>query len=152
MREVVQTKPHHFLDIIKVFGAGGKFVPSSYGHAVHTVAEKVLGNRDVVLQLILGCDDICRPCVHNKEGKCVDGVNHPPFTSKEEYNKAIDSRIFELWRLKEGTEIAASEFCRLAQKNIETLYEIWRDVPRKDTDLRKEDLMKGISMYLTEGS
>ena len=150
MRAIVQAKPHHFLDIVTDFGAGNAFTPHPYGHAVHIVAEKALSDRNVVLQLVLGCDDICRPCIHSKEGRCVDSVDHPPFSSKEEYNRTIDARIFQQLGLEEGTEIAASEFCRITRDKIGNLYDIWREVPREHTDLRRQNLMKGISMYLRE--
>jgi len=150
MQNVVQTKPHHFLDIIRDFGAGKAFGPHPYGHAVHAVAQRVLRDRHVVLQLILGCDDICRPCIHNKGGTCDDSVNIPPFTSKEEWNRTIDTRIFEQLGLEEGTEIPASEFCRITRQRIGDLYDIWREVPHGDTDLRRENLMRGISTYLGE--
>jgi len=150
MQMVVQIKPHHFLDIIRDYGAGNTFAPHPYGHAVHTVAERVLSDRNIILQLVLGCDDICRPCMNNKEGRCIDSVDHPPFTSKEKWNRTIDARIFEKLELKEGTEIAASEFCRVTRQKIGNLYDIWREVPREDTDLRRQELMKGISMYLGE--
>jgi hypothetical protein len=150
MQTAVQIKPHHFLDIIRDFGAGMTFAPHVYGHAVHTVAEKVLSDRNIALQLVLGCDDICRPCINNEEGRCIDSVDHPPFTSKEEWNRTIDTRISEKLGLEEGTEIAASEFCRITREKIGDLYDIWREVPRGYTDLRRQNLMKGISMYLGE--
>ena len=61
-----------------------------------------------------------------------------------------DARIFEQLGLVEETEIAAPEFCRITRQRMGNLYDIWREVPHGDTDLRRENLMRGISIYLGE--
>ena len=56
---MVRVKPHHFVDIITAIGGGRTvFEPHSYGHAVHSVAAKVLRHRDTELIMDLGADDI----------------------------------------------------------------------------------------------
>lgn len=73
---MIAIKPHHFVDIVASFGGGRtKFEPHPYGHAVHAVAQEILGNRDVRLQIELGADDICAPCRHNVNGLCDDTID-----------------------------------------------------------------------------
>ena len=48
MGDVIRIKPHHFIDIIAAIGRGQTvFEAHPYGHAVHTVAHRVLDDRDV---------------------------------------------------------------------------------------------------------
>ena len=72
MTEIIRIKPHHFLDIVRDFGAGAEFTPSPYGHAVHLMAEKVLADRRAMLELVSGIDDICEPCENHVDGHCTD--------------------------------------------------------------------------------
>ena len=64
MSEMIIIKPHHFVDVMRTLGdEQGEFRPHPYGHAVHTVAAKILAYRDAMLQMELGADDICKPCI-----------------------------------------------------------------------------------------
>jgi len=151
----LRIKPHHFLDIIADFGAGSRsFKPHAYGHAVHTVAERLLANRNIEIELVLGIDDICRPCKHHVGDTCDDTIDTsfrpeaPP--SKEEWNKRIDRRWFERLGLKEGDRMTASEFCRIVREKMGGIYEIYREIPRQMTADRERNLLKGIAFYLNE--
>ena len=74
--KLIHIKPHHFVDIITSFGAGQvKFEPHPYGHAVHTVATQILSNRDILLRIELGADDVCKSCKHNINGLCDDTID-----------------------------------------------------------------------------
>lgn len=156
MEDAIRIKPHHFLDIIRAFGGGQRtFEPHPYGHAVHTVAERILSDRAVMLELVLGIDDICMPCTNNQGGVCVDtiDVSYRPEapSSKEAWNRLIDRRLFERLGLKEGARCTASAFCRRVRERLGDLHAIWREMPRSMTSERERDLMRGISMYLGEG-
>jgi len=155
MKDLVRIKPHHFVDIITSFGAGQRtFDPSPYGHAVHTVSEHILSDRAVMLELVLGMDDICAPCRNNRGGVCVDtiDISYRPEapSSKEAWNERIDLRWFERLGLKEGDRLAASEFCRIVRERVGNVFEIYREIPRDMTAERERKLMKGISFYLGE--
>lgn len=155
MPETIQTKPHHFLDILRDVGGGQRtFEPHPYGHAVHTVAEKVLSDRTVMLELVVGIDDICAPCRNNRDGVCVDTIDtsyrpQAP-SSKQAWNRMIDLRLFERLGLEEGARLSAESFCRIARDRLGDLHDIWREVPRPMTEDRHEKLMRGISIYLEE--
>jgi len=67
----IRMKPHHFVDIITALGEGcTAFAPHPYGHAQHTVAAEIHADHDAALRIELGADDICRPCCHNRDGRC----------------------------------------------------------------------------------
>jgi len=155
VQETTRIKPHHFLDILRDFGGGQRtFEPHPYGHAVHTVAEQLLSDRTVMLELVVGTDDICAPCRNNKDGVCVDTIdtNYRPQapSSKQAWNRTIDLRLFERLGLEEGTRLSAEAFCRIARNRLGDLYDIWREVPRPMTDDRQQKLMRGIARYLSE--
>ena len=76
MQTIFHIKPHHFVDIITKYGAGTvPSTPHPYGHAVHTIAALLLGDRDALLEMKLGADDICGPCMHNVGGLCDDAID-----------------------------------------------------------------------------
>lgn len=73
---MIGIKPHHFVDIVKALGEGrNEIMPHPYGHALHSVTQAILKNRDIELRIELGADDICRPCSHNSEGLCDDTID-----------------------------------------------------------------------------
>jgi len=157
----IRTKPHHFLDIVRDLGAGIEFKPSPYGHAVHLVAEKVLADRQVMLELILGIDDICRPCKNHVDGHCIDTTTTTgKVTSKEEWNLTIDSRLLQRLGLDEGTHIRADYLCRLTRQRLyptgtvegSLIFEIWREASREKTESRARNLLQGIALYLGEST
>ena len=155
----IRTKPHHFLDIVRDFGAGGEFQPSPYGHAVHLVAERVLADRETMLELVLGIDDICEPCKHHVDGHCLDTTTTTgEVTSKEEWNLTIDTRLLERLGLTEGVRMRASDFCRLVRERLyptgaveeSLIFDIWREASRRKTEGRTRNLLHGIALYLGE--
>jgi hypothetical protein len=153
MREMIRIKPHHFVDIITSFSARDlTFEPSPYGHAVHTVSEEILRNRDVLLEMELGADDICAPCKHNINGLCDDTIDtsfRPAApSSKREWNLMIDKRWCERLKLQQGDRLTAREFCQRLQGNADDLTDIYREIPVESTAERERDLKAGIRKFL----
>lgn len=60
----ILIKPHHFIDIIKLYGSGiDRFVPDEkMGHDFYKVANEIIDNPSVDLKLTIDGDDICKPC------------------------------------------------------------------------------------------
>jgi hypothetical protein len=81
----MRARPHHLLDIIAQYGASQPFVPSPYGHAVHTVAAALIADPEVQIEFGLGADDICAPCQHLVNGRCDDVVGSvdPPVSKHD---------------------------------------------------------------------
>ena len=150
-------KPHHFLDIIKLFGSGlDRFVPSTeYGHDFWKVGNEILENPHILLKLSVDNDAICIPCKFNDGSKCSDTtVVGSEKMSKDAWNKIIDNRLLEVLNLKNGDTLSALEFCMLAKKNIsrEDIFEIWKEKPVEITEKRANLLFAGIEKYIRKFS
>ena len=154
MKDMIRIKPHHFVDIITSFSAEKlEFKPSpAYGHAVHTVSKHILDNPDVLLEMELGADDICEPCVHNIDGMCDDTIDtsfrpQAP-TSKREWNLIIDKRWCERLGVEQGDRLTARRFCELLRDNTDDITDIYREIPAEMTARRKANLKIGITRFL----
>jgi hypothetical protein len=154
MQELIRIKPHHFVDIITSFSTDDlTFTPSPYGHAVHTVSERVLENRDVLLEMELGADDICAPCKHNIDGICDDTIDtsfrpEAP-SSKREWNLIIDKRWCGRLKLKQGDRLTAREFCQRLRDDSGDITDIYREIPAERTAERARNLKAGIQKFLS---
>ena len=154
MDEKIFIKPHHFIDILRDFGSGKrKFEPHSYGHAVHIVAEKILANRDIILEMELGIDDICRPCKHNIDGICDDKIDisfRPTAPElKSQWNLLIDQRWCERLDLKQGDRLSSKEFCERLRDCGNNITDIYREIPFGRVYEREVNLKKGIEFFLS---
>ena len=116
----MQLRPHHTIDIISSCGHGAELKPHPYGHAVHTVAKAILSDIDMQVELIVGADDICRPCKHLKpDGQCDDVLSQldPPM-SKQEYNDDLDLRLFAQFGLEPGTVMSIRQFLEIVDAHV----------------------------------
>ena len=153
MSEVIRIKPHHFIDVISALGRGQTtFEPHPYGHAVHTVAARLLEARETLLEIELGADDVCRPCKHNLNGRCDDTIDtsfrpEAP-SSKREYNLRIDRRWCRRLGLAQGDRLTAREFCLRLRERAGEITEIYRENPAEPTPKRARQLRAGIEEYL----
>lgn len=148
--EKLIVKPHHFLDIIKLYGSGLEhFVPApDFGHDFYRVGNIILDNPNVVIKLTIKGDNICVPCKYFDGEKCIgDSKNNPQYPKKENWNRLIDSRLFEKLWLKEGEEIKSLDLVVLAKDKIkeEDILEIWKE---KIIPQRSVFLLKGIDKYI----
>ena len=153
VKDALRIKPHHFVDIITSFGAGRtKFEPHPYGHAVHSVAERILADRDAALKMDLGADDICEPCKHNVDGTCDDTIDtsfRPSApSSKQEWNLLIDQRWCERLGIGQGDRFSARELCRRLRQQAGDITDIYREIPAARTAERARNLEEGIRRFL----
>ncbi len=178
----LHIKPHHFVDIVTSCAdahvgsstrgsrrpgtplrCGGEessvkkvplFDPHPYGHALHTVAELLLRERETVLVLVLGADDICGPCMHNVEGGCVDTIDtsYRPGApeSKGAWNLTIDLRWCERLEVTEGDRFTARAFCERIRDRMGDITDIYREIPAHMTADRAARLNAGVERYLSE--
>ena len=147
----VHIKPHHFMDIIKLHGAGiEEFVPDiNMGHDFYKVANKIMRDPSLKLILTVEGDDICLPCKKYKNC-CQDQISHiPGFKSKDDYNKLLDRRIIELYHLQEEYYEARS-LCALYYESSELIYEIWKEETAEAVDKRYALFVKGAEAYLNK--
>lgn len=156
MPDIIRVKPHHFIDIVTAIGKGQRrFEPHPYGHAVHTVAHKVMADLDAVLQLELGIDDICEPCVHHVNDECDDEIDtsfrpEAP-SSKMAWNLLIDKRWCERLGLKQADRVSVAEFCRILRAQMGSdISAIYREIPREMTVERQQVLERGLAYFLDD--
>ena len=113
---MVRIRPHHILDILVLYGRDLPFKGNlSYTHDQPRVAKQLLSDIDQEVELVLGPDDICRPCNHlQPDGLCDDIIPQadPPL-SKQLYSDDLDRRLFSYF------DIAPS-----AIKTVREVYEI----------------------------
>jgi len=150
---MISIKPHHFVDIITSFGAGlRKFEPHPFAHAVHTVSQQILDERDILLEIDLGADDICKPCKHNIDGLCQDTIDtsfrpQAP-SSKREWNLLIDQRWCDRLDIREGDRLTATQLCKRLREVAGDITDIYREIPADRTAKRSATLQEGIRYYL----
>jgi len=149
----VMLKPHHFLDIIKLYGSGlDFFLPDlKYGHNFYKVGNWVLKNPQIKIVLTRRADDVCKSCKFLKDAKCTDKIKN--FISKEEWNQIIDERILKTLNLKEGEIFTALKLCKLAIKYLDSkmIFVIWYERPVEETKKRAKYLLNGLCLYINSG-
>ena len=155
MPDTIRMKPHHFVDILCALGDGTrKFAPAATGHALHLVAERILGASGVTLVVELGADEICAPCRLNVNGSCTDTIDtsyRPDApTSKQEWNLLVDRRWCERLGIGQGDRLTAREFCGRLQALTGDIEDIYREIPPRRTRERARRLREGVRRFLEE--
>jgi len=120
MESEMILRPHHLIDILRDYGKGRAFAPHPYGHAVHTVAERIRANLDTEITFVIGADSICVPCIHlQPDGSCDDVLAQlDPTISKQGYNDALDARVFETLGLMPGCGMTARAFFQVVAAHM----------------------------------
>lgn len=153
---MIIIKPHHFVDILRALGdESSEFKPHPYGHDVHTVAARILADCDVMLQMELGADDICGPCIHNIDGICDDTIDtsfRPQAPrSKQAWNLLIDQRWCDSLGLNDGDRLTARLFCEFVLRNLDSMPSIYQEMPLQRVAIRSEKIRRGIEKLLGQG-
>lgn len=140
----MRARPHHLIDIITQYGAGRPFRPHEYGHAVHTVAERVISQPDVAVEFVVDADDICAPCVHLVDGRCDDvlGQLDPP-VSKQEYNDDLDCRLLAHLEMREGQVMSFREYLAVIGDHVDGIEQVCAH-PGEDPARRLRDVRRGL--------
>lgn len=149
---MIIIKPHHFLDIIKLFGRGVEFFgpDEKYKHDFYSVANEIIANRNAELKITADSDDICSPCKYlGVNGLCTDNISHiDNITSKDEWNKILDRRIIKLAHIYEDSELTAAEFCKLLYSTKNLIFEIWKEEEDSAKKSRYDDFCAGAVKFL----
>ncbi len=152
-QEIFSIKPHHFVDIITSFGTGKKtFEPHPYGHDAHTVSQRILDDRDILIETELGIDDICKPCIHNVSGSCDDTIDtsfRPTApSSKSDWNLLIDRRWCNRIKIKQGDRLSARELVQRIRYYMGDITDIYLEIPDDRIAEKAQNLLKGIRFFL----
>ncbi|MEG0367186.1 MAG: DUF1284 domain-containing protein [Coprobacillus sp.] len=148
---MITIKPHHFVDIIKLYGAGIEvFVPDEkMGHDFYKIANMIISEPSIELKLTIGADDICQPCHYCINGVCDDGLSSiKGISKKDSYNKKLDQRIIDLLKLNIKHNYSACELCRLMSKDSDFIFDVWKEENDELTQKRYELFLKGTKQYL----
>lgn len=149
--QTITIKPHHFMDMIKLYGAGiDIFVPDEkMKHDFYKIANDILLYRHITLKLTTHSDDICQPCLMN-QGNCIDTIHHiPDFHFKEAYNQMLDKRIISLFELNIHRVYYADELCFIMLKKHEYIYQVWIEEENTITEKRHQFFILGAKKFLT---
>jgi len=151
MDEIVEMRPHHFVDILRGIGAGREFKPHPYGHAVHSVAKTLMARPHAFLKLVNRCDAICAPCIHNKAGVCGDYLQDRNMT-KHDFNTALDTRLFDRPELSENMELTAADFCCLLREEFGDPSQIWTHISASEAQQRLQMMLRGIEKFTSSST
>ena len=116
----LELRPHHLLDIISDYGHGIRYQPHAYGHALHLVAEQVLGNLDQDVLFVVAADAICQPCRHLQAGgQCDDVLSQlAEPVLKQTYNDGLDRRLWPYLGLDQGNRMTVRQFLLRVQQRL----------------------------------
>lgn len=147
----ITIKPHHFIDIIKLYGTGIEvFVPDEkMGHDFYRVANSLIDNPHQSIQLTIGMDDICRPCRMCENKHCIDSFNLIfGFHSKEAYNQLLDKRILSYYHLNLDKTYSGYELCTILFEKHHLIYDVWQEENQMLTKKRYDFFKIGSYKYL----
>lgn len=146
----ITIKPHHFLDIIKLHGAGlNTFIPDEkMGHDFYKIGNMILNNKNIIMTLTTEKDDICTPCKYCQNGKCIDKLTIiEGYTEKDTYNKNLDKRIIEYFNIDLNKNYTANELCSIYLSDPKFIYQVWQEEDNNKTDKRFELFVEGAKKY-----
>lgn len=117
------------------------------GHDFYRVVNIIINKLGVNVRLTVDGDDICKPFKkYSKE--CTDSISYiPGFTSKTDYNRALDQRMIEFYNLDKET-YTAEELCSVYYRNRKYIYDVWKEEDMEITERRYELFTKGAMKYL----
>ena len=143
--EIMKLRPHHLIDVVSDYGQGVEFSPHPYGHALHTVAARLLAEPSLEVELVLAADDICAPCCHlQADGSCDDVLAQlaEPI-SKQAYNDDLDARVFAALGLEPGTRLTVRAFLERLHAHVPGIEQVCTH-PGEDRADRLRGLQAGL--------
>ena len=148
--KVLLIRPHHFLDIVRELGLGTRFKPAPSGHANHIVAQWIEEDHDIILELIIGIDAICKPCSKIVDGYCTDIIKWPSGVeiSKQEFNDTLDAQLFEKLRIKQGVRMSARDFCRLSLERLGSDFLLYPELESGEPEKHARNMTEGLTKYI----
>lgn len=149
-KEILLLKPHHFIAFFRDLGSGEDPGRYTNDNDYKKAFDLVLKSSDLIIELTIGVDFICRPCKFlGKDNKCTHTIRgHGPEQPLQEWAERIDSRLFKLLELKEGTQIKNRELCSLCIDKLGDLKRIFLEEPDDRRNQRAQNLNKGFTKYL----
>lgn len=151
--EDIIIKPHHLLDILKLYGKGiEKFVPDiNYGHDFYKIANMIVSKEVQFIKFTRNCDDICGPCKYSKNEKCSDVVGFLEGYSKDDYNKEIDDKLIEVLGLKFDMVYSLKDILSLISRelNYHLFKKVWKHEQEEAIQFRNAFTIMGTYKVLS---
>lgn len=144
----IKIKPHHLLDILKLYGNGIEiFVPDeNYKHNFYQCANAVVNLEISQIEFTMESDDICYPCKFNSENGCTDKLKLFTHFSKNDYNTQIDRLLLMQLNLQDKRVYDFSDILSYLFHNLNyKIFEIaWNYELEENITFRFIHVMKGI--------
>lgn len=149
---MIRIKPHHFFDIIKLYGKGiERFVPDEkYNHNFYGIANEIIGDHQVQIEITATADDICSPCKYSGAGGgCTDKIDPiNDVESKDTWNKILDNRIIRYTKASESSRYTAHKYCEMLYSIKEHIHDVWKEESDSAKNFRYEAFCAGAQKYL----
>ena len=142
----LELRPHHLLDVISDYGRGIRYQPHEYGHALHTVAEQVLGQLDQEVTFVVAADAICQGCRHLQADRQCDDVLHQLAEPvlKQTYNDDLDRRLWPYLGLDTGNRMTVRQFLQRVHQRVPGIETICTHPGEEQSD-RLAGLQQGLA-------
>lgn len=152
---MIMIKPHHLIDIIKLYGAGIEhFVPDeAFQHDFYRVANEIIANPEGELQLTIYGDDICKPCNRFDGIRCTDPLKSVGvYCDKETYNRELDSRIIGILKLNSDKRYTVRRLLGDLKNQNDIIFKVWSEEDSALTEKRNDLFQKGCDKLLGESN
>lgn len=137
---MLTIKPHHFIDIIKLYGGGIEIFREDkvYKHDFARVANEIINNKNIDIKITTHNDDICIPCKYSSYlDVCTDTITHiEGIDLKNDWNKILDERIIKYANLSLNKTYSATELCKILYICRECIYYVWQEEPYNTKNYR----------------
>lgn len=152
---VIVIKPHHLLDIFKLYGKGiENFIPDkNYNHNFYLIGNAVIRNEVNKIRFTYSYDDICKPCYYLKNSVCSDyfsanGVD----INKNKFNEKLDIRLMKLLNLKFDEIYEFKNIIELfnSEISLKLINLAWYSSNQEDNIIRYKLTKKGIENFLSK--
>jgi hypothetical protein len=102
--------------------------------------------------LVCGADDICKPCRHlTREGICDDVLSQlEAAPRKQDYNDALDRRLFGFFGLQEGSVVSLSGFLMRIESRFGEILPLCLH-PEEDLTARSQGMRRGLDRLSKTG-
>lgn len=144
---LIKIKPHHFLDILKLYGKGlDVFVPDqNYGHDFYRIANLIVQGNVSKIIFTKYEDDICSPCKYNLNHECTDVVKNTD-ESKQSHNIKIDTTLMENLNIEEKEEFTFADVINLLNTKLDynVIKEAWSHADKEEIDFRHTYITAGL--------
>ena len=148
---MIVIKPHHFIDIVKLYGSGiENFVPDEeHQHDFYKVANEITRNLNTELKFTVHGDDICKPCNRFNGASCTDPLEKiAGYQEKEVYNRTLDQRIADLLGMNLEEGCTAGQFLEELSRHPKLIVQVWTEEDDAVTTRRNELFWVGCKKLL----